>query len=404
MKIASIKILTVLCVLIIAMQACKNEYYPIGKITYTVRVAYPELYSQQYAAGASVVMKNTVTNYSYKGTTNSAGEVEFADLVPGTYQLNVSRELTPGEALPLTGFEEQLFLNGSSAVQKITSGGSMEIRLQGGRLGSLVFKEIYYVGSRTPAGGSYFSDQFYEIYNNSTDTIYADSLLIGNTGGAAGNSSSAKPYGFQPDAANVYLQNVWMVPGNGRTYPIAPGRSIIISQDGINHQTDPLGNPASPVNLGPGISDFESYVVRSDNRDLDAAGVENLSPVYLGSVGFDWLTSVFGASMVIFKHPDPSALPLALEPGSTGTSRYMQVPGSSVIDGVELLANASAFSFKRLPVAFDAGFTFCSGTYTGQSVRRKVKTLVGGRRILLDTNNSTFDFEVLATPTPKVWQ
>ncbi|PWG81583.1 DUF4876 domain-containing protein [Pararcticibacter amylolyticus] len=404
MKIVSIKKITVLCVLIFTMQACKNEYYSVGKVGYTVRVAYPELYSQQYATGASVVMKNTVTNYSYTGTTNGEGEVVFSDLVPGSYQLSVSREVKPEEALTLTGFEEQLFLNASSAVQKVTSDGSLELRLQGGKVGSLVFKEIYYVGSRTPAGGTYFSDQFYEIYNNSTDTIYADSLLIGNTGGAAGNSSSAKPYGFQTDAGNVYLQNVWMVPGNGKTYPIAPGKSIIISQDGINHQTDPLGNPSSPVNLGPGISDFESYVERSDNRDLDAAGVDNLLPVYLGSVGFDWLTAVFGASMVIFKHPDPSGLPLKLEPGSTSVSRYVQVPRSSVIDGVELLANGNAFSFKRLPVAVDAGFTFCSGTYTGQSVRRKVKTIVGGRRVLLDTNNSTADFEVLTTPTPKNWQ
>lgn len=404
MKTSGIKLSIIVFVMATIVQACKNEYYPVGKLSYTIKVAYPGGYSKKYAEGATVLMKNTVTNYSYKGTTDSEGAAVFADLLPGVYQLSVSREVTPQEALSLTGYEEELFLNASTAAQKIIAEGFTEISLQGGQVGSMVFKELYYTGSRTPAGGAYFSDQFYEIYNNSTDTLYADSLLIGNTGGSPGNSSSAKPYGFQSDAENVYVQNVWMVPGNGRTHPIPPGKSIIVSQDGIDHQTDPLGNPSSPVNLGPGTSDFESYVERSDNRDLDAAGVENLVPVYLGSVGFDWLTSVFGASMVIFKHPDPSGLPLQLEPGSTSSSRYMQVPRTSVIDGVELLANASAFGFKRLPVAVDAGFTFCSGSYTGQSVRRKVKTLINGRRVLQDTNNSSADFEVLSAPTPKKWQ
>ncbi len=105
----------------------------------------------------------------------------------------------------------------------------------------LVFKEIYYTGSRTPGNGTYFSDQFYEIYNNSDEVIYADSLCIANTGGASGQTATGRTWGFRPDQQFVYLQNVWMIPGNGHQHPIQPGESIVIAQDGIDHQNDPLG-------------------------------------------------------------------------------------------------------------------------------------------------------------------
>jgi hypothetical protein len=43
------------------------------------------------------------------------------------------------------------------------------------------------------------------------------------------------------------------------------------------------------------------------------------------------------------------------------------------------------------------------GTYSGTSLRRKVKQEIGGRKVLMDTNNSTNDFEENKTPTPKSW-
>ena len=52
-------------------------------------------------------------------------------------------------------------------------------------------------------------------------------------------------------------------------------------------------------------------------------------------------------------------------------------------------------AFKRLPEAVDAGFLHASGTYTGESVRR-----VRADGVLQDTDDSSADFEVIATPEP----
>jgi hypothetical protein len=88
-------------------------------------------------------------------------------------------------------------------------------------------------------------------------------------------------------------------------------------------------------------------------------------------------------------------------PGSTSTTQYVKIPNGIVIDAFEALKDANSASFKRIPVALDAGFVFASNTYTSESFRRKTKATINGRRVLQDTNNSATDFELLTKPTPK---
>lgn len=379
--------------------ACKDddEVKPVG---FTVTVSYPETYKDQLASGAKVIVTNTVTNVTENTTTNASGAAMFSTLIPGTYQISVSRDLSASEGLTQTGIESEVYLNASVSNYVLSeAGGNVDVRLKGSPVGGLVLKEIYYTGSPS----FYFYDQFYEIYNNSTDTLYADSLCIGDVVGNPYLSSSSKPSGFLTDTENIYFSNIWMVPGNGKTYPIAPGKSIIIAETGMNHKSDPAGNPESPVDLGTPVGDFETYYETS-GRDTDNPAVPNMIQVYIAiPTMFDWLTTVFGPSIAIFRHPDPAGLPLFTEPGSTSTRSYPQVPVANVIDAVDAVSNENASAFKRLPAALDAGFTYCSGTYVKESVRRKVKATLNGRRVLQDTNNSTQDFEVLTTPTPKSW-
>ena len=53
----------------------------------------------------------------------------------------------------------------------------MTVKVDAVKEAALVFKEIYYTGVKD----FYFRDQFYEIYNNSTEVVYADSLCIAET-------------------------------------------------------------------------------------------------------------------------------------------------------------------------------------------------------------------------------
>lgn len=394
--------LLLLALFAIAIQACKKSNNEAPTVSYTVTVTYPDNYAQVKAANTNVTITNSTTNAKVTATANADGVATFDALLPGNYQISAEKTISAAEALTLTGIETQVFLNAAATNQIITASGNVNLKLGGSKVGGLVFKQIYYTGSRTPANGTYLTDQFYEIYNNSTEVIYADSLYLGESGGNPGLSASSTPFGFNKAAGNVYLTNVWMVPGTGKSHPIKPGESMVIASTGMNHKSDPAGN-ANSVDLGKGIADFECYVA-STGKDVDNPEVPNMELVLYTTVTNNWITSVFGPSMVIFKTPSFNTLKQLTEPGSTNARLFVEVPGGNVIDAVESLANANAVNFKRFPTALDAGFMYCSGSYVREAIVRKVQSTVNGRRVLQDTNNSSNDFAVSKTFIPKGWQ
>lgn len=383
------------------LAACKkkNEIPVVEK--YTVQVTYPSSYLQTNAQGVTVTLTNATTNTTVTATTGTDGTASFSGMIEGSYQLFATVTLSAAAAAELNGTSAEISLNASALNQQVTNGGSVTLQLTGGKTGGLVFKQVYYTCSKTTSGTSYLQDQFYELYNNTSDTLYADSLCLADVQGNPGITATSVATGFQSDQSNVYVRNIWMVPGTGKTYPVAPGKSFLIAQTAINHKTD-AGNTNS-IDLGTGIADMEVYV--NSGKDVDNPDVPNMLGVYTANQATYWLTYVYGASMIIFRHPDPASLPGYTEPGTTATALYVQVPVDNVIDGVEFLGNVNYASLKRIPTVIDAGFNACSGTYNGEAMMRKVKgTSASGQVVLQDTNNSTQDFEVIKPPVPKAWK
>lgn len=382
--------------------ACKKRDNAIQTATVQVKVMYPDNYSEQNVANAEVKITSKSIGSVLTASTSSTGIAVFQDVIPGTYDITVSKALSGNEAQNLTGISQAITLNASKTdvIINPTAGPAIELKLSGSAAGNLLIKEVYFTGSRTVTGGTYFSDQFVEIYNNSTDVIFLDGLCIADVFGNSGLiNTTSLPSPFRTDAENVYVPNVWRIPGTGKQFPLNPGASIIIAQDGVNHKEATL-NPNSPVDLSK--AEWETFNERPDNRDADAPGVPNLEKVYFTG-GFDWLITVFGPGLVIFRTDDFSKLGKATVPGSTSTTEYIKIPNSIVIDAFEALKDAGSTSFKRIPVALDAGFVFATDTYTSESFRRKTRTTINGRRVLQDTNNSANDFERLAKPSPKAF-
>jgi len=393
-----------------AFWSCKQDD-PIPTVTLNVNALYPATYNQPNATGTRVTLTNTADATSTTAVADASGQAVFQGVLPGTYNLSASRSLTDAEAGTLTGIRQRVELNAvqnNVVIMETPSPRIIDLRLSGSALGNLVIKEVYYVGSRTPAGGTYFSDQFVEIYNNSTDTVFLAGLCIADAYGVSGlinptsratefSSSSLTQGTFQQ---NVYVNSVWRIPGTGRQRPLAPGQSIIIAQDGVNHKEAAL-NPNSPVDLSK--ADWETFNERPDGRDADAPDVPNLERLYFTG-GFDWLVSVFGPGLVIFRTDNFDALDKVAIPGAAATILpRIRVPNALVIDAFEALQNGNSGGFKRIPTALDAGFVFADDTYNQQSFRRKTSSTIGTRRVLQDANNSTTDFEKLAKPTPKAF-
>jgi hypothetical protein len=144
-----------------------------------------------------------------------------------------------------------------------------------------------------------------------------------------------EPSPFQGDTEHVYLNSVWRFPGSGEEHPVEPGGSLIIAQDGTNHQPDSVLDLLEQVEI----------------------------------------------------------------PGAPELGLRIKLPNELVIDAFEALMDAGSGGYKRVPEALDRGFVSASGTYTGESARRRRSSDEHPR--WQDTGDSGEDFEILPAPTPR---
>ncbi|MBQ1708935.1 MAG: DUF4876 domain-containing protein [Bacteroidales bacterium] len=309
--------------------------------------------------------------------TDATGKVSVPNLIPGRYNVTVSAEVAQG------GFT--YYYSGTLTNKVITSDTSLSIDAAASKAGALVFKEIYYNG----ASGYYFKDQFYEIYNNSDEVQYVDGLCIGTLMPA---TASTTIYNWIVEDGHpenyVYLGAVWQIPGSGSDYPVKPGESIIIAQGAQNHK---LIKDTSPVDLSK--AEFETFIVNQTVNPDNPESVNMTLKIDFNVFGTQWLSSVFGCAYVIF-FPDREFDNSTWVQPDGYTTKAKEFPIDCIIDGVELVNNATKINQKRMPTTIDAGATFTGATYTGKSVCRKIRSTKDGRNLYMDTNNSSDDFQV----------
>lgn len=346
-------------------------------------------------------LKVTLVNYD-EGITREvpfATEMKIEGLLPGIYNVTIH-----GEASDAAG--QYYNLGGTLVNHPILSAKEpIRVPIKGVRISPLVFKEIYYSGSRTQKGGPYFRDQYYELYNNSRHTIYLDGLYFCVLHPM--KSTSKLPVWPEEDKGNyVYSDRLWRIPGGGKDYPLQPGESIVLAQFAVDHRLE-LYNPLSPVNTSG--AEFEFNTNNPKFPDQPAPDMEHV--FYDGHAAMgrlqQYLTSVFGSAYVIFRVPegetyDPVHDASLTTPDLGNKKRktlYAKIPIAWVLDGVEALDNEVLANQKRMPGALDAGFTTVGNTYVGRSIaRKKGGEYPDGSPILVDTNNSTEDFETGLTP------
>ncbi|WP_442590753.1 DUF4876 domain-containing protein [Pedobacter sp. AW31-3R] len=432
------KKISYLCILLLLQfTACKKDesVENVSPVTIKINLSYTtdDKLLELSLENAQVKATNLVTGQVYNGTTNNTGTVEFAAIAPGSYDVSAVQTIKAADynGKAGTSVEEDVVFNGTVNSQSFTSDGSFAITLQAGRIGDLVIKQIYYGGSHV-TNGALFRDQFVEIYNNSNAVIYADSLYFGQTINvttalskidftksyylSGGQYDWTKSVGMNNSNANtdyVYMASLFMIPGTGKQYPIAPGESIIIAANAINHKAPyvdadgkaiTVKDPSLTVDLSN--ADFEVYLGdRTDinplSSDLNNPAVPNLT--VLAMAGRDLVIDALGRDgLVIFKSTvDPKSWTQYATPDVTQvistTKIYTQVPVNLIIDGVGLNHSVSASRIpKYMNNLVDAGETYTlGGSYSSNSVVRKTSKTVGTRIVLKDTNNSGNDFSTL---------
>lgn len=400
-----------LAVFTISLVSCKDDEVLLA--TLRVQVEYADAFTGLTSENLTVTITNTTDNSEEVATTSATGLAEFIDLAPGTYNISCSLDLTQEEAQAASGYYQELTLNAVENNVELFGGveTAKTLTLDGQPSADLLIKEFYYSGANDPTWGILFKDQFVEIYNNSNEVIYADGLYLASIVPQANGSSNSDEVTTLPLDNYIYADKITQVPGSGTDYPIQPGESIVIAFNAVDW-TD--GGAKSNITVDLSTADFELYAVswleslgRSGNAffDIDNVDVPNMNGVYLNIENYGMLSWIStGASTAIFRN-DNYTPETIVDPESSESNPiyYAKIAVEDVIDGIDMLANAESAAFKRLPSSIDAGFNYVDGdSYTSKSVRRKVaKEAADGRKILMDTNNSTNDFEAIDLPTPR---
>lgn len=390
---------------------------------------------------AEITLQSNANGTKYTLQANANGQIQLSDMVPGVYSVNVSLKLTAAEYTTLTGTnrEDDFFLNYALTNKSIFADENFTITLVTSEtVGGFVIKQIYYAGSNSSSAATN-RDNFIEIYNNTSEDLYADSLLLVTIYGKPNKSKDAfslsndqfdwsKSVGMittngDPNEDFVYAKSIMRIPsdGTGKKYKVEPGKSIIVAATAVNHAgsyTDlngkviTAGDPTLTVDLSG--ADFEvnmaEYLKRINAAssplatDVDNLNVPNMDVIFIDQ-GRDWVFTPQARESYAIVKLDAAIqvenLPAYASPiertVSTDTRRYPQVPTQYIIDAVEVEGPLEATRPpRRLPQRFDTGaISVPGGPFSSQSVVRKTAKKVNGRRVLLDTNNSTNDFGTL---------
>ena len=320
------------------------------------------------------VFTNSISYYNFYDTlSDSLGIASFEAILPDRYNISVSKRV----AVNINGVNREYILNGQvQYVEILGDEFTTNVYVYPTVPGQLLLSEIYYNGSPPQSPyyiPQYFHDQFTEIYNNSDEVVYLDSLIIADL-----------DYGHA-DEDYIYSIHAYMFPGSGKDYPLNPGEFVIIAQDAIDHTV------VVPSSVDLHDADFE-YFVSNPPGDQNNPDVTDMIQIH-HKYGVDFLYSVFNDAVVLLKVTDPYVC---------GYSEFdcLKFPKSAVLDGVDYRDNLAEVEYKRLDSSIDAGLTGGFDSYKNKSIQRRIDFYKGVRPILMDNNNSSIDFIVLDHPTP----
>jgi len=434
--------LLLIALTVLAFSSCKkSEEDNLKPVTIAVSVQLDASVSAYNFGlkGTAIKLTNLTNGQVTNGQTDATGNISIPSISPGNYDVQATLTVLAADYSAATGTSTTNDITFSALIKSLSiteSSTTVPLILKTGRIGDWIIKQIYYAGSNT-SNGATFRDQFIELYNNSNEVLYADSLYFSQAYGANSKSSaidlskgyyqtSTKQYdwtksiGMSNDQANtnyVYAKSLFMISGSGKEHPVQPGSSIIIAATALNHKSPFTGADGKTISVkDPSLTvdlsgaDFEVYLgdypgVNPLASDIDNPSVPNLKVIATGGARDLIMDATGRDAYFIFKtsedvstwkkYPAPDQTSI-----STSTDLYIQIPISYISDGVEIQTPLPANVVpKKFGSTIDVGSAFVSkGQYSSQSLIRKTSKTVNGRIVLTDTNNSANDFTELDIP------
>ena len=386
------RFLLILCLALPLLPACFREIPSVAVVTVQLRLD-GETPVPVDLTLLEVRLQNKSADFSYTAHPDADGRAVF-EVQPGKYDVVASAWF------PAT----RVAVNGASGEFLLLDAAVVEIPLHVAVPNPLIIRELYFHGSSTLEGANYTKDTYIELYNNAGpggQTLYLDSLCLAEI--YPYNSTTGNNAWEGRDTIPI-AQMYWMFPGDGHSYPLAPGESAVVA---CIAAVDHGGRATSGLALNR--AHFGCWSETLPRHEI-AAGVVPMIMNMTGQ-GNAWALSVTSPAVVVFKPSigvkawqSQAAVWEGFEPGKTSGTKYWHIDKNWILDGVECVDSPSS-AIKRLPGTVDASYVWLrSGHYSGKCVTRRLDFTEGGIDVFQDTNNSDADFIPDSTPSPRLKQ
>lgn len=386
--------------------SCKKDDDSVKTVSATIKVdesgIAPEIEKPE---SYSVTLTNSTSGKAYTAETEN-GSATVKGLVPGTYAVTASASHSIGG-----GFSYR-FSGSEASASLIKDGAEITLNILAVKESSLIIKEAFIAGdsydmtdpSDIWSGKTYFRDQFWEIYNNGTETVYADGVGLAQILYASWDYSTIYQYDIPNPEKYVYVQTVWQIQGSGTDYPIKPGESFIVAQWATDHNAEHLAN-----GHGVDTSSAEFEAIEGEGTAGWGASAFTITdgPAInmkraVNAVGYNmpqWLVSTEDAALVMFRPSKELDNENFLTASNNEYTQAREIAIDDVLDAVQWYAGEDVWNDatkRNLPAVLDAGYAQFSA-YCNKGIARKVaSTRADGTKVYQDTNNSSEDFELVA--------
>ena len=384
------------------MTSCIDFDDATQAVSVRVQLQMPANLAQADLSGHTVTL--TQGGQTISAQTDGNGLATFQQIVPDVYDIATSWKMTAQEYSMLTGETVaggKYTVSGAISSQMISEEKTLTLSTTVSRDQSMIIGKVYYAGSKDTNNKNYIAGKYVELYNNSDEPQDVAGLYL-----ALMETESTIAYTPGQAADTVFAKQVFRIPRSQAGYSVAPGGTVLLVNSAIDHTQ----NGELEHNLLD--ADFEAKDMQGrTTNNPDTPALELVYSTY-ASLSYLNLIQSGPCSLVIFStDEDVANWPTAYAYGKTKGNRFMKIPTSSIIDGVEILQNKAQtgvdVNTKRLFSYIDAGYAYINATtgYNGETVYRKTESVTAdGRRILVDTNNSQNDFAVGTDIIPRAYK
>ena len=389
---------------ILTLTSCVDFSDATSETSARIQLLMPEEFTGATTlSGHEIILQQGSSRLS--AVTDAKGVATFSNIIPDVYDISCSWELTAEEYHQATGDDQVVSgctVSGSLNAHLIKDEQTITLSTQLSINRDIIISKIFFAGSKDDNNRPYDAGKYIELYNQSDKEVDVSGLYIGLVEAESTQAYTLENLHEAYADSVVLLKQVFRI-STDANHKVASGGTVLLVNSAIDHSSI----DAQESDLSG--ADFEA-------KDLSSRPVQNnpatpaLELIYTmyPSISIMNLVQSGPCSVVIFRtDQDVASWPTTYPYGKTSGNQWLLAPKRFIIDGVEVLRNKSTgidVSSKRLYDDIDAGYVYINAISgrSGEVVYRKTsKHAADGHPILMDTNNSSNDFQVSLTIKPR---